>query len=241
MRWKVASDLRFQAAISEPKTPSFCGISVDLAPSTRKLLAIAIVRFWCAKSRGQTQVSPFFYRMETQFFPGTNPACPWTTPEMKGGRLFLVDVSNIFYFCLLGEGGSLKRWGGRGGGIGSVLKIPGEGGVPGGGARGRERVCGELGNFGGWGLNCFCFRGRNVHQVFFLCVKRSGHVRPWRLSTGFFAFSPGSLCNLVRRAPQNLEKVAKNPVEKIAPNPVTSVAVMVFSALKRFRSQKRRG
>ena len=39
----------FGAAISEPKTPSFCGISGDLAPSTRKSLAIAIVRFWCAK------------------------------------------------------------------------------------------------------------------------------------------------------------------------------------------------
>ena len=30
VRWKVASDLRFRAAISEPKTPSFCGISGDL-------------------------------------------------------------------------------------------------------------------------------------------------------------------------------------------------------------------
>ena len=58
----------------------------------------------------------------------------------------------------------------------------------------------------------------------------SGRRLHWRLSTGFFAFSPGSLCNLVRRAPQNLEKVAKTPVEKIASNPVTSVAVMVFSA-----------
>ena len=48
-RWKVASDLRFRAAISEPKTASFCGISGDLAPSTRTSLAIAIVRFWCAK------------------------------------------------------------------------------------------------------------------------------------------------------------------------------------------------
>ena len=26
LRWKVASDLRFRAAISEPKTSSFCGI-----------------------------------------------------------------------------------------------------------------------------------------------------------------------------------------------------------------------
>ena len=51
VRWKVASDLRFRVAISEAETPSFCGISGDLAPSTRKSLAIAIVRFWCAKIR----------------------------------------------------------------------------------------------------------------------------------------------------------------------------------------------
>ena len=51
VRWKVASDLRFRAAISEPETSSFCGISGDLAPSTRKSLAIAIVRFWCAKCK----------------------------------------------------------------------------------------------------------------------------------------------------------------------------------------------
>ena len=49
VRWKVASDLRFRAAISEPQTPSFCGISGGLAQSTRKSLAIAMVRFWCAK------------------------------------------------------------------------------------------------------------------------------------------------------------------------------------------------
>ena len=42
----------------------------------------------------------------------------------------------------------------------------------------------------------------------------------------FCFFSPVFMCNLVRRAPPNLE--AKNPVEKIASNPVTSVAVMVF-------------
>ena len=46
VRRKVASDLRFRAAISEPKAPSFCGISGDLTPSMRKSLAIAIVRFW---------------------------------------------------------------------------------------------------------------------------------------------------------------------------------------------------
>ena len=60
VRRKVASDLRFRAAISGPKTPSFCGISGDLAQSTRKSLAIAIVRFWCAKS-GMSQDSLGFF------------------------------------------------------------------------------------------------------------------------------------------------------------------------------------
>ena len=50
VRWKVASDLRFRVAISEPENPSFRRISGDLALLTRKSLAIAIVRFWCAKS-----------------------------------------------------------------------------------------------------------------------------------------------------------------------------------------------
>ena len=48
VRWKVASDMRFWAAISEPKTPSFCEMSGDLAPSARKSPVIAIVRFWFA-------------------------------------------------------------------------------------------------------------------------------------------------------------------------------------------------
>ena len=49
-----SNDLRFRAAISEPKTPSLCGISGDLVQSTRKSLAIAIVRFWCAKMNSLT-------------------------------------------------------------------------------------------------------------------------------------------------------------------------------------------
>ena len=49
VRWKVASDLGFRVAISEAKTPSFSGISGDLASSTWKSLAIAIMRFWSAK------------------------------------------------------------------------------------------------------------------------------------------------------------------------------------------------
>ena len=50
VRWKVASDLRFRAAISDPETHSFYGNSGDLAQSTRKSLAtiIAIVQFWRA-------------------------------------------------------------------------------------------------------------------------------------------------------------------------------------------------
>ena len=37
----------------------------------------------------------------------------------------------------------------------------------------------------------------------------SGRRLHWRLSTGFFAFSPVFMCNLVRRVPYNLEKVEK--------------------------------
>ena len=51
VRWKVAGDLRFRAAISEPETLSFYRISGDLAPSTRKSLAIAIVRSWFANPK----------------------------------------------------------------------------------------------------------------------------------------------------------------------------------------------
>ena len=46
---KVASDLRFRAAISEPKSPSSCGISGNLAPEQKSL---AIVLFWCAQRGG---------------------------------------------------------------------------------------------------------------------------------------------------------------------------------------------
>ena len=41
--------MRFRAVISAPEIPSFCGISGNLAPSTRKSPAIAIVQFWLAK------------------------------------------------------------------------------------------------------------------------------------------------------------------------------------------------
>ena len=86
--------------------------------------------------------------------------------------LDLVDVSDIFFLFSVrcsGRGVRGARTGGsfffcignprRPGGGGGFQE--GEGGRP----RGREGVCGELGNFGGrGGLNIF-FRGRNVHQV----------------------------------------------------------------------------
>ena len=80
LRWKVASDLRFRAAISEPKTPSFCGISGDLAPSTRKSLAIAIVRFWCAKA----------CKVVSQFWGGLCPLASSSRPPGNGVCVCLV-------------------------------------------------------------------------------------------------------------------------------------------------------
>ena len=49
VRWKVASDLRFRAAISEPKTgPLLCvGFLAIWLRQRRNSLAIAIVRLWC--------------------------------------------------------------------------------------------------------------------------------------------------------------------------------------------------
>ena len=47
VRWKVASDLRFRAAISEPKTPSFCGISGDLARQRENTTTKARISYAC--------------------------------------------------------------------------------------------------------------------------------------------------------------------------------------------------
>ena len=74
VRWKVASDLRFRAAISEPEVPSFWGISGDLAPSTWESLAIAIVRFRCAKS---VLFSGHFFRYPLCGYP------LWTLPKLS--------------------------------------------------------------------------------------------------------------------------------------------------------------
>ena len=50
LRWKIASDLRFQAAISEPETLLSAGFLAIWVRQREKLLAIAIVRFACAKA-----------------------------------------------------------------------------------------------------------------------------------------------------------------------------------------------
>ena len=74
---------------------------------------------------------------------------------------FLVDVSNILYFFLLGGGEGSTRCQ-EVSGVAFLLKIPVGGGVlprEGGGARGLS-----AGNFGG-GAKYF-FRGRNAHQGF---------------------------------------------------------------------------
>ena len=82
-----------------------------------------------------------------------------------------MDVSDIFKFFCLGRGkGESEAKGGWG--VDFLLKIPG-GGSPGGrGAKGPGGCLGELGNWGGGGLNVFFFRGRNVHQEYNL----NGHL-----------------------------------------------------------------
>ena len=73
-----------------------------------------------------------------------------------------MDVSDIFYFFLLGGGEGESEVPGGGGGF-FLWKIPGGGGVfqvgGGRGARVRRVFAGNLGR----GLNVF-FRGRNSHQ-----------------------------------------------------------------------------
>ena len=108
VRCKVASDLRFRAAISEPKTPSFCGISGDLALSTRKSLAIAIVRFWYAKmmipcstllqTQAQQRQNSFklFALLSSLDFPFKNPSLFFPSPLQIQLVLILLSRSRCF-------------------------------------------------------------------------------------------------------------------------------------------------
>ena len=80
--------------------------------------------------------------------------------------LYLVDVSDIFFPAQEVGRGCLRRR--EGWGIGFLLKIPGGGGTSPGreGPRGREGVCGELGNFGEGGGLIFFFSGAEMSTNF---------------------------------------------------------------------------
>ena len=77
-----------------------------------------------------------------------------------------MDVSDIFYFFLFGEGEGGVR-GERGWGVDFFIANPRRRVSRRERGRGAGRVSGRIGEFqiGGGGLNIF-FSGRNVHQVF---------------------------------------------------------------------------
>ena len=126
VRWKVASDLRFRAAISEPETPSFCGISGDLAPSTRKSLAIAIVRFWCAKRTSVSQKMLCCNPIFIVFWPSCQKRRFWTPTKKLADSwkahfwvflgllfwFFFIFLFFLFFFVL--EGLRVRRGGPKG-------------------------------------------------------------------------------------------------------------------------------
>ena len=114
VRWKVASDLRFRAAISEPKTPSFCGISGDLAPSTRKSLAIAIVRFWCAKLEWFEQ---FRFSARTYVFQVEPQSHNSRETSICVNHLKVIDVSWFLTFLHQAESGIFRAFQARPGKI----------------------------------------------------------------------------------------------------------------------------
>ena len=90
VRWKVASDLRFRAAISEPKTPFFLRDFWRFGSSARKSLAIAIVRFWCAKCQTvSTQASGCLHGSLEQELMSSNSAIILNFGEVLAACRFL--------------------------------------------------------------------------------------------------------------------------------------------------------
>ena len=101
----------------------------------------------------------------------------------------MADVSDIFYFFLLGEGKGESEAAGRGVGLDILLKIPEGGGGLQLGRRAREGVCGELGIWGGGGLNFF-FSGpkcppRKSQRASKMKVTRSVEERAHKNSSQF--------------------------------------------------------
>ena len=68
--------------------------------------------------------------------------------------IILVDVPDIFYFFLLGEGEGGVRGARKGGGDPFFIEHPRRGGVPA-GAEGPGGCLRRIGEFGGGGLNIF--------------------------------------------------------------------------------------
>ena len=107
--------------------------------------------------------------------------------DILKGDICSVGVSGyfLFFFCSGRGKGESEVQGGRGG-VQFFIENPrrGGGGSPGReGPRGREGVCGKLGNFWG-GAKYFFFQGRNVHQVW-----------KWDFALKFALENGISLCN----------------------------------------------
>ena len=95
--------MRSRAALSEPKAPSFCRISGDLAPSPRKSLAIAIVRFWCAKLMVVNSLLGGRSPATSAWFPLGNVlsrSCVWRECLLCYASLFWLDDCSVFIWCL---------------------------------------------------------------------------------------------------------------------------------------------
>ena len=146
------------------------GAKTSVCPSkpgeTKLFLAVLIfaVGVECGENRenrGHLGREPGAFGIHLQRVPGEKRGLWDKNRGRTGGREFLclVEVSDIFYFIFLlgeGEGGvrGARRCGGR-----FFIKNPRGGGALGGeGPRGREGVCGELGNFG-WGAAKYFFSG----------------------------------------------------------------------------------
>ena len=78
----------------EPKTPSFCGISGDLAQSTRKSLAIAILLFWCAKLKSEIGMNLGHFSQRQSITQRGVRAHPFTARE-RANTGFLQHLSHL--------------------------------------------------------------------------------------------------------------------------------------------------
>ena len=121
----------------------------------------------------------------------------------------LVDVSDIFYFFLLGEGEGRVRGAGRGGRL-IFIENPRRGVLQRGGAEAPGGCLRRIGEFGGGGLNIF-FRGRNVHQekfqkLFSQEVSEYGFVYASERRKSHFSVDSKLRTQLTKQPPQSSSK-----------------------------------